>query len=131
VDAKVVRGHIHVSDRHQRTAHVNSYRRALVRVIVVVVAHVADVCRRAGRRLKILNTLHICARIGSLLLRLALVSQIRFIAARGREFALRRIPILVHIYARVHLLGLLRRDCSALSRGCTSGARDLVPFTLP
>lgn len=130
MDAEVVRRHVHVSNCHQRAAHVNANRRALVRVIVIVIAHVADVRRRASRRLKILNTLHIFARVGSLLLLLALVRQICFIAARRRQFALRGIPIFVHIYACVHLLGLLWSNCSALSRCCTSRARYLVPFTL-
>lgn len=43
MDAKAVRGHVHVADGHEGTAHIDPNGRALIRVIVIVVAHVADI----------------------------------------------------------------------------------------
>lgn len=132
VDPEVVRCHVHVPHRHQRTAHVYANGRRLVRVvIIVVVAHVANVCRGARGSLQILHTMYVFARVRCLLLLLPLVRQVRFVTACSRQFALGRVPVFVHVDTGVHLLRLLRSDRSALGRGATARSRYLVPLTLP
>lgn len=81
--------------------------------------------------MQILHTLDVLAGAGRLLFMLALVRQVRLVATRRREFALRGIPVFVHVDARVHLLGLLRRYRPSLCRGGTPRSRYLVPLTLP
>ena len=104
-------------------------------VVLVVLAHVAHISRRPCRRLQVLDTLAELARIGRLLLRLTLVRQIRLIVISRRQLALRWVPVLVHIDARVHLLCLLRGDGSSLGTSCCvsicTTTCHLVPLTLP
>lgn len=129
MDAEIAWGHVHVSHGHQGATHVDPHRRTLVRMVVIVVARVANVCRSACGSLEVLDALHVFAGIGSLLLLLALVGQIGFVPTCSGQFALRRIPVFVHIDARVHLLRLFWRDCSTLSGGISSWY--LVPLALP
>lgn len=129
VDTKIIRCHVHVSNSHERAAHVY-HGRALICMIVVIIAHITNVGRCSCARLKILHTLDILARIRCLLFLLALVRQIRLIPTRCSQFALGRVSIFVDIDARVHLLGLLWSDGAALGGAGRARAWHGLPFTL-
>lgn len=132
VDAEVAGGHVHVSHGHEGAAHVDADRGRFVCVVVVVVAvaHFADVCRGASAWLQILNALNIFTWIRRLLFMLRLMACICFIATRSRQFALRRVSILVNIDARIHLFCLFWGNCSPLTSSCTRSCH-LVSFALP
>lgn len=134
MNVKVIGSHVHVADGDERCAHVYADHTALVPVIVlVVVAHVADVGGSPRSSLQILNTLAKLARVRRLLLRLSLMRQVRLIVVVRCQLALRRNPIFVNINTRIHLLRLLGCDCSALRGTCLIAvgiASHLVPLAL-
>lgn len=88
MDAEVIWRHVHISDGHERAAHVDADGRALVRMIIVVVANFADIRGGTSTRLQILHALHVFARVWRLLLVLGLMARVGFAATRSRELTL-------------------------------------------
>lgn len=89
VDTEVIWRHVHISDCHERAAHIDTDGRALVRmIIVVIIAHFADVRGSTSARWQILHALYVFARVRGLLLVLGLMARVGFAATRSSELAL-------------------------------------------
>lgn len=84
VNVKVIGGHVHITDRNQRSTHINSNCAAFISVVIlvavrnvacIIVADIADICRGSRCSLQVLDTLSKFATwIRRLLLRLTLMS---------------------------------------------------------